>query len=50
MDKNTARLDLKLPLKLKKAAFQKAKKERRKVSDYIRILIEKDVAAVHSKQ
>jgi hypothetical protein len=44
METKTARLELVLPPKLKAAAIKKAKIERRKLSDYIRILIEKDIA------
>ena len=44
MENNTARLNMKLSPKLKSAAIKKAKQERRKLSDYVRILIEKDIA------
>lgn len=44
MENNTARFELVMPPKLKKAAIKKAKAQRRKLSDYVRILIEKDVA------
>jgi len=46
----TARLELVLPPKLKASAIKKAKTERRNLSDYVRILIEKDVAVDHSKK
>ena len=49
MENNTARFEMVMPKKLKTAAIKRAKQERRKLSDYVRILIEKDVAVRSTK-
>jgi len=45
-----AKLNCRLPLYLKKALEAKAKMSRRNISDYLRILIEKDVSTAKTLQ